>query len=109
MNYTEILNKKRERLSKHSGQKLRKKTKAYEKAVARFGTQARQTQRPGKSEVKSERPVVVETGMPEWVVQPPGGQPFTVTAKNEKDARLAARTTLGARALPPGTQVSKKS
>lgn len=105
MNYNDILNKKRERLSKHTGRKLRKKTKAYEKAVARF---SRPETIPAAPLAKpAAKPVVVETGMPEYVVKLPDGRAFGVNAKNEKDARAAARGILGAKSLPAGTEVRK--
>jgi hypothetical protein len=97
MSYQEVLNKKKERLAKFTGRKLKLKQRAYEKALARFEPKTQ----------KSVSAPVVETGNPEWSVYLPSGV-VTVYATNEKAARLAARTALGLRALPAGTKVEKR-
>lgn len=115
MNYQEVLNKKKERLSKYTGRKLKLKQRAYEKALSRFGTAAPATQKSPKSAApkvtkKPEKAVVVETGDPEWSVHLPGetGGVITVHASSEKKARAAARSALKLRALPAGTKVEKR-
>jgi len=109
MNYQNVLNKKRERLTKYTGRKLKLKTAAYEKAVARFGGTAESVVvEPPKAKAKpAEKPVVVETGTPEWTVTPPDGKSFVVRATAEKKARAEARMVLGTKSLPPGTTVVK--
>lgn len=101
MNYQEVLNKKKARLAKYTGRRLKEKTAAYERAVARFS--------PSPAPAKAT--VAVETGDPEWAVYLPGetGGKITVHATSEKKARSAARTALGLRALPAGTKVEKRS
>ena len=108
MSYQEVLNKKKERLAKFTGRKLKLKQRAYEKALARFGGVPK-TQKSVQAPTPK-APVVVETGDPEWSVYLPGetGGVITVNATNEKAARLAARTALGLRALPAGTRVEKR-
>jgi hypothetical protein len=102
MNYNDILNKKRDRLRKYTGQKLRRKARAYERACFLYGNCT-----PTLAPPKSLNPVFIETGTPEWLVTPPTGQTFTVFASSEKKARAEARTVLGVKVLPKGTTVEK--
>jgi hypothetical protein len=116
MNFNEILAKKQARLSKHSGRKLRRKIKAYQKAVQRHA--GGDTLAPPKAEVTNSKGEVIPTsqglgelvkakvqGKRNWIVTVPGKSTFTVQSTNEKDARAEARKVLGARALPNGTTV----
>lgn len=110
INHAEILAKKQARLSKHSGRKLRRKLKAYNKAVKLYGAKGDTLPSPAASKPvtkPAKKPVTVETGIPKWNVTAPGKDTFTVQASNEKDARAQARVTLAIRALPPGTKVER--
>lgn len=120
-NHSEIIAKKQARLSKHSGRALRRKIKAYNKAVKLYGakgntlpspTLTHWTERYNVSTTKpvtkpAKKPVTVEKGIPKWNVTAPGNDTFTVQASNERDARAQARVTLAIRALPPGTKVER--
>ncbi len=105
--FNEVLAKKRARLSKYTGRKLRRKVEAYHRAVQKFGKSDTPIQATSSKPSKPSKPVTVETGVPKWSVTPPGKEAFTVQASNEKDARAQARVTLAIRALPPGTTVER--
>lgn len=126
INHAEILAKKQARLSKHSGRALRRKLKAYNKAVKLYGAKGDTLPSPAlthwterhnvstKPVTKpAKKPVTVETGIPKWNVTTLGKSPFTVQASNEKDARTEARKMMGIwmgkelRSLPPGTKVER--
>lgn len=103
MNYQEVLNIKRARLAKYSGGALRRKTRAYEKAVAKLVRVASKDKAPPT--LKS-TDTLVETGTPRWVVTNSEGT-FTVCAASEKNARSEARKSLGVSRLPAGTKFKK--
>jgi len=108
--HSAILIKKFERLAKHTGGKLRKKTAAYEAALARYNKSRKSilkvSETPAPKSTKS-KPPVVESGTPEYNVTGKNLTPFKVKAPNEKAAREEARKALGVPRLPAGTVIEK--